>query len=221
MSHGRAVLIVSPNKWRLARGFARMQEHYDSPEFRGQIFTVSQLRKWNEKIFGSFTYYDDWTGFNFPSSNLIPFYAGFFPRLSLEERALLRLLERAGGHEYVAGAVQNDNFPHIVRHEYGHIELYFSFAYREEITEVLRKQRAYPELRKIMLGLQVYHSDVIDDEIVVYSVSGTYEWLGPDMERCFQEIKNDLGVIHKKYFDVLLADRAVSDLLKYMKVVEL
>lgn len=53
----------------LAMHFVRMQEYYESPKFRKQIFTLVEYMAWYSKEHGkgAFTYPKDWTGFNVPS----------------------------------------------------------------------------------------------------------------------------------------------------------
>lgn len=49
----------------LASTFLRFQEHYESPEFRGKIFTLDEYKEWymtnspNSIKKGIFTYYED------------------------------------------------------------------------------------------------------------------------------------------------------------------
>lgn len=63
-----------------AATFLRFQEHYESPEFRGKIFTLEEYQRWyiahspRGQTTGAFTYEEDWTGFNIPSEILDPFY---------------------------------------------------------------------------------------------------------------------------------------------------
>jgi len=51
----------------------RFEEYYESPRFKGRIFTFDEYRKWyvknspKGKKTGRFTYYSDWSGFNIPS----------------------------------------------------------------------------------------------------------------------------------------------------------
>ena len=51
----------------------RFQEHYESPEFTGTVFTVGAFRKWYAETYGAFTYASDWSGFNIPGTVLEPF----------------------------------------------------------------------------------------------------------------------------------------------------
>ena len=43
----------------LAETFLRFQEHYESPKYRGKVFTLGEFRKWYTDVHGSFSYYQD------------------------------------------------------------------------------------------------------------------------------------------------------------------
>jgi hypothetical protein len=81
-------LLVFDNQYDLASTFLRFQEHYESPEFAGKVFTLDEYKNWyinhspRASKDGVFTYYEDWNGFNIPSKILKPFYGGKFSPLS-------------------------------------------------------------------------------------------------------------------------------------------
>ncbi|HVY01919.1 MAG TPA: hypothetical protein VHA12_04110, partial [Candidatus Nanoarchaeia archaeon] len=81
----------------LTSTFLRFQEHYESPKFRGKIFSLEEYKKWyisnspKGKETGKFTYYEDWSGFNIPGHVLEPFFQGKFDPLSLEEQHFIKL----------------------------------------------------------------------------------------------------------------------------------
>lgn len=219
MSQSRAVLVFSEDRQRLAKAFMRPQEHYDSPAFRNKIFTNRDARDWCKKVLGGFTYYEDWAGFNLPSRTLAPFYGGRFDPLNREERALLSLLKQADGHEYVIAAAKGESFGRIVKHEYGHVLFHFVSEYREEALQTLRAGANYQILRKILKKL--YHPAVIDDEIIAYAVSGTYEWLGLADDHVFWKIESAFHNICLRHFGFSLKHKAASDLFARLNVVEL
>ena len=84
----------------LASTFLRFQEYYESPKFRGKIFSFYEYKKWytanspKGKKTGKFTYYKDWGGFNIPSYVLKPFYQGKFNPLSNKEKKFLRAFKK-------------------------------------------------------------------------------------------------------------------------------
>src|SRR5882757_828898 len=87
-------LLRFKTQYELTSTFLRVQEHYESPEFHGRIFSLEQYMDWYAEQYGNFTYYQDWSGFNVPSTAFAPFYAGAFDPLTRKERRLLRFFER-------------------------------------------------------------------------------------------------------------------------------
>src|ERR1700730_3525707 len=82
-------LLRFKTQYQLTATFLRVQEHYESPRFHGRIFSLEQYMDWYASRYGNFTYYQDWAGFNVPSTALQPFYEGKFDPLSEKEMQLL------------------------------------------------------------------------------------------------------------------------------------
>ncbi|MEB3209634.1 MAG: hypothetical protein VKK63_12075, partial [Synechococcus sp.] len=77
-----SVWISADSQEELGNTFIRFQEHYESPKFKEQIFTVGQVRSWYSSTYGANTYEKDWSGYNFPSTVLKPFRDGLFDPLT-------------------------------------------------------------------------------------------------------------------------------------------
>src|SRR3972149_11672005 len=81
----------------MSSAFLRFSEHYESPEFRGKIFTVEEFKQWyiqdaikrGWQTKQKFTYCTSWEGFMVPSETLQPFYEGKFNPLSVQEQKFL------------------------------------------------------------------------------------------------------------------------------------
>jgi hypothetical protein len=69
-------LLRFKTQYELTSTFLRVQEHYESPQFHGRIFTLEQYMDWYVADNGAFTYFQDWSGFNVPSTAFQPFYEG-------------------------------------------------------------------------------------------------------------------------------------------------
>src|SRR4249920_176504 len=87
-------LVRFDSQYELASTFLRIQEHYESSRFRGRVFTLEQYMDWYAARFGAFTYFEDWSGFNVPSTAFEPFYRGRFDPLLRKEARLLRRFRR-------------------------------------------------------------------------------------------------------------------------------
>lgn len=163
----------------LASTFLRFQEHYESPEFRGKVFSLDEYRAWYVSQKGAFTYYQDWSGFNIPSYVLEPFFEGKFDPLSEKEQRLLELFRPLRGRKfYVIGAFRkaprgtvDPKEVKVVHHEVAHSLFYMDPEYRREVMEVLGTIPAGP-IHQFLGGLAGYHPSVFDDETHAYLMTG-------------------------------------------------
>jgi len=84
-------LLRFDTQYELASTFLRIQEHYESSRFRKRVFSLEDYMDWYAAEYGAFTYFEDWSGFNVPSTALAPFYRGEFDPLLKKEARLLAL----------------------------------------------------------------------------------------------------------------------------------
>jgi len=185
--------------------FLRFQEHYESPKFRGKIFSLEEFKRWyiknspSGKEKGKFTYYTDWNGFNIPSNMLRPFYEGKFYPLSEKERRLLELFKNEQEPYYIIGAHKaTRNLNELLQHEVAHGLFYTDKNYRCEILEVLKMfdvKRIKEELR----STAGYHEQVLDDEVHAYSISS-----GKKLKTSIpSKLSSSLRKIHRTYIKKL------------------
>lgn len=159
----------------LASTFIRFQEHYESPEFKGKIFSLDEYKRWYTEIKGSFSYYTDWSGFNIPSYILDPFKEGKFDPLTLEEQSLLDLFKNVEHPFYIIGVYgdsASDQKLKTVRHEIAHGLFYTNPEYRDKILNVLSKYNL-DEFKEWLRSLGGYHESVLDDEVHAFTLTGS------------------------------------------------
>jgi len=170
-------LITTDTERYLASTFVRFQEYYESPKFKGKIFTLGEFKEWyiknsvEGKKTGKFTYYDDWEGFNIPSYILNPFYAGKFNPLSKKEKRFLEMFKKEKEKFYVIGVNKADN--HLgtdLTHEIAHGLFYTDKDYKEEVLNVLSKFKLR-ELKTELLLEKKYHKKVLEDECHAYGIN--------------------------------------------------
>lgn len=160
------------NPDRMAMTFMRFQEHFESPRFRGKIFSTKEYEAWYTKKNGAFTYVQDWGGldggFNIPSWVLDPFYQGIFTELSEEERELLAFFETRKHQDFYIIATPLGTNTNILKHELAHATYYLNPEYRNRVAEILENELPKPTLEKIKKWLYQeagdYHKDVLHDE---------------------------------------------------------
>lgn len=164
----------------LTTTFLRLQEHYESPQFKNKIFTLQEFRTWYAAAReGKFTYYTDWNGFNVPGHILKPFYEGAFNPLTYKEVALLDAVRAAVGKVedyksyYLLGT--HDGDPDALLHEAAHALYYLDREYRRLATKIVVPLAGRGELED-WLEKQGYNRDVWVDEIQAH-LSADAAWL--------------------------------------------
>lgn len=158
------VLVRFPNQDVLAKTLLRFQEHYDSIRFRGKVFTHEEFREWYVKDVGAFSYHEDWSGFNLPSSALEPFLTGAFDPLTPEEQAFLSLFRGRKEPFYIIATATGDIT--LMKHELAHAFFALDPDYREEVLRILHTiDRTQLEA---YLEDESYHPDVWEDEMHAY-----------------------------------------------------
>lgn len=155
----------------MTKSLLRFQEHFESPHFRGKIFTLKEFKTWYKKSRDSqtFTYYEDWSGFNFPSKIFKPFRNGEFKQLSSLEKAVLKATAHIKGPFYVIATAGST--VHALRHELGHALYSTDKSYRKSVDDILINLPLsfYPKEKIKNMG---YHSSVLHDELHAYLIDG-------------------------------------------------
>lgn len=173
IGEGIFILIFKTQK-DLTSTFLRFQEHYESPKFRGQVFTIDEYKKWYKKVRGRFSYYTDWNGFNIPSKVLNPFYDGKFNPLSVKEKKLLNLFKDEKGKFYIIGVHLNDGEVYALCHELAHALFYINKKYRGEML-ALEKKYKFDKIAESFVKTGGYHKSVFEDEFQAYAVEHGYK----------------------------------------------
>jgi hypothetical protein len=161
-------LLRFETQYELTSTFLRVQEHYESPQFHGRIFTLEQYMDWYVAENGAFTYFQDWSGFNVPSTAFEPFYDGKFDPLTEKEKRLLGLFENLRGRFYVIG-VYDGAKKGTLTHELAHALFFIDVAYRQAVREAMRGYDT-SALEK-QLAKAGYARHVIPDEAQAYIVA--------------------------------------------------
>ena len=188
-------LLVFDDQLEITSTFLRFQEHYESPEFRGKIFTLDEFKKWYSSIKGSFTYYTDWNGFNIPSYVFEPFIKGKFDPLSSKEKELLDSFCEEKGKFYVIGVHKGTkNVSRLLKHEVAHGLFYTDPEYNQAVVKLLAGFDL-TEVKKELASMGGYHDEVLEDESHAYALASKLKCGVPS------GLKEQLEVIYTKYLE--------------------
>lgn len=148
----------------------RFQETYESPKFRNKFFSLEEFAAWYKTTRkGRFTYFSDWSGFNFPSYVLKPFYEGQFDTLSIREKQILEAFKDEKGLFYIIATYKSKNqedFMGTKKHEIAHSQYYLNKSYHKSVNTILKNLKLKPIFAYIKsLG---YHQSVFLDEAHAY-----------------------------------------------------
>jgi hypothetical protein len=140
-----------------------MQEHFESPRYRGKYFSHAEFRSWYRTIrdHKEFSYYSDWAGFNIPGSVLRPFIDGRFGELTSAETAVIELFRGMKGKFYIIGTIETDNIA-TLRHEIAHALYHTNPTYRQEVNDILSSVDCAP-IHKILKGLGYHQAHWLDE----------------------------------------------------------
>ena len=179
------VLLTFKRRQTMALTLLRFQEHYESPRFKGTVFSLDQYKAWYRSVRGSFSYAEDWAGFNFPDPILKPFRAGLFDPLSPAEEQILEALEGQRGRFYVIASAQGNQ--RALEHELAHAFYYLSPAYRRR-SLALQKGRDFSALIERLKEGDGYDPMVFQDEIqAILAEKGAERRLPQHREACLAQ----------------------------------
>jgi hypothetical protein len=164
------------NQEDLTSTLLRFQEHYESPKFRNKIFSTKKFVKWYKKKHNhKFTYFLDWSGFNFPSYILGPFYGKKFKKLTKREKTILKHFASIKNKFYIIGTYKSKNKINDLetqKHEISHSQFYLDNSYRKKVLNELKKLNLNPLFKRLKkLG---YHKSVWLDECHAYLLTNEF-----------------------------------------------
>tara|TARA_R110000824_G_scaffold8450_4_gene38492 strand:+ start:81 stop:758 length:678 start_codon:yes stop_codon:yes gene_type:complete len=167
------------NQYDLCMSLVRVQEYYESPEYKGKYFQLEEFMDYwaREHGEGCFNYPITWNGFNFPGYILNLWWKEFakYSDIRPREQELLEIfLSNVPFSEwnksYFIFVNENDEeMEQVLRHEIAHGLYFTNHEYRDKCNFLLKKVSglSYNRGSKTILEMG-YHKDVIDDELQAY-----------------------------------------------------
>ncbi len=164
--------LVFKDQKTLNTTFMRFQEYYESPKFKGRVFSRKKFKRWyRSEHDGYFTYYQDWVGFNIPDYALDPFLRGEFKKLTKTEKQVLDVFRSREDNFYVIASVEGEK--DVVAHEVSHGRFYLNEDYRHDVREAIRKHNTL-NIQSWLLKAG-YDDSVLPDEINAYVLNDLEE----------------------------------------------
>ena len=184
------------NQKDLCSTFVRLQEYYESPNFRNKIFSLEEFHNWYSKQHkGKFTYLKDWTGFNIPSNVAKEVNKKF--SLNKREKQLISVFKRKKKPYYVIGTFgSKKDYKSVLKHEIAHAMYHNNLSYKKEINKILKdinKKKLFKFLEK--LG---YHKKVWLDEAHAFILT-EYEDLISSKVNISKKHKKSIDETFEKY----------------------
>ncbi|MBU0470866.1 MAG: hypothetical protein ABIG52_03050 [Nanoarchaeota archaeon] len=185
------------SQFNLAATFLRFQEHYESPWFKGKIFTLKEYKEWyttnspHQNSLGKFTYYEDWIGFNIPSYVLNPFYEGNFDPLSAREQKFLDLFRDKRDKRYYVIGTSGETDQSALQHEIAHGLFYTIPDYKREVLKIFEPltRKEIKKIKQFFFKIG-YHQTVSIDEAQAYFLSEG------------EELSKDIGINRKRLQEI-------------------
>jgi hypothetical protein len=168
--------VVYTDRTSLCSALCRIEEHYESPEFKGKVFTLGQYKKWYSAFYGAWTYHYDWSGFNIPSAAFEPFFNGLFDPLTPAEQELVDLFRHKEGPFCVIGTFIGCD-PDVYEHEICHAMYSTDPLYKLQVDAALADHlEELAPLKKVIIEDLGYNEAVAMDECHAY-ICESSSWL--------------------------------------------
>lgn len=176
----RVFHLSCKDSWKLAMTFLRVQEFYESPKFKGQHFTIVDFMDWyvTESAYkhkSNFTYAENWSGFNVPSTAIrechfsIPDPNKFDDRMRMVVEHIEDMLDSATASFYLIGSDGGPVISHELAHALWFIEPEYQNRMRLELGQI--PDNILQTFYDALIGMN-YHPDVLEDEAQAYLATG-------------------------------------------------
>jgi hypothetical protein len=175
----RVFAVIIKDDYDRAMTFCRVQEYYESPseKFRGQNYSIWDFIKDYSHINGSFSYPQDWGGFNIPLRVALACYENIEHETPYDKimndiidnvkSMMLKKKDKAIDRAYIIGAERTNTSTFI--HEVCHGLYFTDKKYKNQVDKITSAiPREYHETLTYNLLEMGYTESVIDDEIQAY-----------------------------------------------------
>lgn len=198
----------------LCSTFMRIQEFQDSPKYRNKIFSGKEFFNYYRAVTknDSFTYFEDWAGFNVSDKCFTPFFNKKFNPLYKREQKLLKTFKPMYDKNntfYVLGLVKGTKKTEELKHELAHALFYLDPEYKRAVLKALKPYK-FNDVKKVILGLG-YSKSVLYDEIHAY-VAHDLSYLVSHYKSCkkYSKLSQKLRSLFKLHINMRLLNKIVE-----------
>jgi len=183
------------NEYDLAMHFLRYQEFYESPEFKGQIFSIVDYMDWyakNESNELTFTYPMDWNGFNVPSRVFDELYENKevldWNMYDTFMYGVYKLCKDQHPNFYLIGTLVDDE--NTMKHEMAHALFNIKTTYKCDMSNQIAymDEQARSIIREYILNTG-YDEEFLNDEMQAYLSTGVPRKLKTILEKDSIDVK--------------------------------
>ena len=166
-------LVNSSSRRELGMLFLRYQEYYESPNvnIRGKSFTLVEHQYFYaqdmKKKNNSFTYLDDWVGYNIPAYIIKEVHdlgiqdKNHYDNIMIGLHNMIKMYSN-GEPSYLIGCLSEDK--DTIQHELAHARFFTNKEYKDKVTEAIEKSPLFNELCQAIID-KGYCKEVCIDEI--------------------------------------------------------
>jgi len=179
--------VIIKDQYKLGMTFVRIQEFYESPEFKGKYFTLEDYMDWYCGVptlgNGDFTYPTDWNGMNLPGSVMkqwLNVCADNFDYLRHKEIMLRDAITKHIGdidnidQYYIIGTTGSKSAS--MDHEIAHAIYTLYPEYKKSCDSIISKFSTSfkKKLQSVLIDSGGYCKDVVPDEVQAYLSTSVY-----------------------------------------------
>lgn len=169
-------LLTFSKLYDLAMHFLRYQEYFESPAFKGKLFSIIDFMEWYSEKHGegSFTYPVDWAGYNIPGKIIKEVMDKGIPDFNKYDATMQKIYSHCNKSYpdfYLIGTLENPKTT-TFEHELAHALYYLNPEYKNDMDSIIEKMDKKEKKLLIKRFKEMgYHKSVFIDEIQAYSVS--------------------------------------------------
>lgn len=206
----RIYMLNFERKYDLCMSFLRYQEYYESsnPRFHLKKFTLASYIAWYTKKYGSFSYCNDWTGFNLPVKIIDDVSALGIDDLNHYDALMAGIVglikdDSQSDECYLIGkSKENDSDGDVYQHEMAHALFYVNDQYAKEIKKLVfdLPKDIYDQFFN-NLNIEGYAHTTIVDEIQAYAAEGSIckAWGNENIPKTVAELVDKIKNLHENF----------------------